>query len=133
MNFGFGRVVDEVGVKLGFGGAALSRNKVFSLMLLFVVGDSFAPLFVALGGGQSPFVFMFFWRVGAIVALLSFLLIFYRSLLLSRSTWSLVCRRVFTWTFGIWLCEYASLGFYVCAALFINVAIIVGIYFDRLR
>ena len=128
MNFGAARVVDEVGVKLGFGGAALSRNKILSLMLLSVVGDSFAPLFVALGGGQSPFVFMFVWRVSAIAAWLSFLLISYRSLLLSRSTWSLVRRRVFTWTFGIWLCEYASLGFYVCAALFINVAIIMVLH-----
>ena len=51
MNFGVGRVVDEVGVKSGFGGAVLSRNKILSLMLLSVVGDSFAPLFVALGGG----------------------------------------------------------------------------------
>lgn len=128
MRFGAGRVGDEVGVKLGFGGAALSRNKILSLMLLSVVSDSFAPLFVALGGGQSPFVFMFFWRAGAIVALLSFLLIFYRSLLLSRSTWSLVFLRAFTWTFGMWLCEYASLGFYVCAALFINVAIIMVLH-----
>lgn len=128
MNFGVGRVGDELGVKSGFGGAVLSRNKILSLMLLSVVGDSFAPLFVALGGGQSPFVFMFIWRVGAIAALLSFLLISYRSLLLSRSTWSLVLRRVFTWTFGVWLCEYASLGFYVCAALFINVAIIMVLH-----
>lgn len=128
MNFGFGSVVDEVGVKLGFGGVALSRNKVLSLMLLSVVGDSFAPLFVALGGGQSPFMFMLFWRAGAIAALMSFLLISYRSLLLSRCTWSLVRRRVFTWTFGMWLCEYASLGFYVCAALFINVAIIMVLH-----
>jgi len=128
VNFGFGRVVDEVGVKLGFGGAALSRNKILSLMLLSVVGDSFVPLFVALGGGQSPFMFMLFWRVGAIAALLSFLLISYRSLLLSRSTWSLVRRRVFTWTFGMWLCEYASLVFYVCAALFINIAIIMVLH-----
>ena len=82
VNFGAGRVVDEVGVKLGLGGAALSRNKILSLMLLSVVGDSFAPLFVALGGGQSPFMFMFFWRAGAIVAWLSFLLI---SFLLRRN------------------------------------------------
>lgn len=82
MSFGAGRVVDEVGVKLGFGGSALSRNKILSLMLLFGVCDSFAPLFVALGGGQSPFMFMFFWRAGAIVAWLYLLLI---SFLLRRN------------------------------------------------
>lgn len=113
---------------MGFGDAKLIWNKILSLMMLSVVVDSFAPLSVALGGGQSPFMFMFFWRVGAIVAWLSFLLISYRLLLLNRSRWNLVCRRVFTWIFAIWLCEFASLGFYICATLFINVAIIMVLH-----
>lgn len=61
--------------KLGFGGAALIWKKILSLMLLSGVGDSFAPPFVVLGGGQSPFMLMFFWMVGAVAAWLSFMLI----------------------------------------------------------
>ena len=67
-------------------------------MLFAVFGFSLIPLFIDLAAGfQSPFLFNAWFRVGASIGCLLFLLTYYRRTRLGRNSWTIIRNWVFGW------------------------------------
>ena len=67
-------------------------------MLLAVLGFSLTPLFIDLVAGfQSPFMFNAWFRIGASIGCLLFLLAYYRSTGLGRDSWTTIRSWIFGW------------------------------------
>ena len=67
-------------------------------MLLAVLGFSLTPLFIDLVAGfQSPFMFNAWFRIGASIGCLLFLLAYYPSTGLGRDSWTTIRSWIFGW------------------------------------
>ena len=109
-------------------GTTLSSNKTaVGLMFFAVIASSVLPLFVALEGGENPFIFNAAYRIGlGLCALL--LLPTFSSLLISKSTWKLIAKRVISLTMLLWVINYFDVAFYAWSVQFIDVAISAVLY-----
>lgn len=108
---------------------ANNRNKTaVGLMFVAVLGYSLLPLFVALGGNESPFIFNAVFRIGMASGCALFLLIAYRHLLFSKTVWSLIKNRIVNLSMSLWIVSYFSMAFYAWSVQFIDVSIAAVLY-----
>ena len=105
-----------------------SNGIAIPLMVFAVAGWSFAPVFVAMGGGESPFAFSAAWRVGVAVGCAAILLAAYRDMLFRKSTWRVVWRRIGTLPMLLWAFAYLEMTLYAWAARFIDISIAAALY-----
>ena len=92
------------------------------LMLGFVFFQSLLPLFIAFGGGESPFLFSAAWRMGETAALTLVLLTVFRKTTFSGKTWRTVGSRSLSVPTTLWTVGLFSLAMYAWATRYIEAA-----------
>ena len=98
------------------------------LMTAYVVATSFAPLLVALGAGETPFIFSAAWGAGEVAGLSPILLLRFREIIFSREARKAVisqtlCLAMFLWTINsLWIAAYAW------STRFIDVAVAAALF-----
>ena len=93
-------------------------------MLAAVVGFSFIPLVIDIGGGaQSPFLFNTAWRLGVVAGCLCFLGIGHWSLLFDRQIAALSWRRIFSWTMLFAVFGNFQFAIFTWSTRFIDIAL----------
>lgn len=105
-----------------------SNGLAIALMAFAVAGWSLAPVFVAMGGGESPFAFSAAWRVGVAFGCAAILLAAYRDALFRKSTWRVVWRRIGTLPMLLWAFAYLEMTLYAWATRFIDISIAAALY-----
>ena len=115
----------------GFG-ISLSRNQTaVGLMLVFVVWQSFMPLVVAWGAGDSPFIFNAAWRVGTSTAYALILVVAFRRELFNRETWKLICDRRNLAMLLAWMVSFLDLALYAWSTQFVDVSVTAVLFETR--
>ena len=108
---------------------SLSRNQMaIGLMLGYVVLQSIVPLFIALGGGGSPFIFNAAWVVGGLAGCALILPIVSHRMLFSREVWKVVGARMLSFAMLWWVAGFLSLGLYALSTQFIDVSVAATLY-----
>ena len=117
----------SIGISLSLSGNGMAVG----LMLGYVAVQSLVPLFVALGGEGSPFIFNAAWRVGTTIGyalVLLTLLIVFRGALFSGEVWRVVRSRVLSLEMILWMASFIGLGLYAWSTQYIDVSIAAALY-----
>lgn len=111
-------------------GISLSRNQMVAavLMLGYVVLMSFVPLFVAYGGGDSPFIFNAALGVGMSAGCAMILLIFFRGMVFSGEVWKAVLSRALSLAMILWVVGSFDLALYAWSTQFIDVVVAAALF-----
>ena len=109
--------------------AAKEQNSTYSLdaaasllMLGYVVSMSFAPLFVALGAEESPFVFSSAWRVGLSTGYALILSLAFRETLFSRKALKAILSRTVSFSMLLWIANSLWTAVFAWSTQYISVA-----------
>ena len=98
------------------------------LMLASVIGFSIVPLLVALGDGESPFIFAAAWKIGVAATCALILTVIYRSLVFSGSVWKVIWLRIASLPMLFWIINYFDTALYAWSTQFIDVSITAVLY-----
>ena len=111
---------------------SLSGNQTaVGLMLGYVVLQSFVPLFVAFGAGDSPFIFNAARGVGMSAGCALILLIVSPRMLFSGEMWNVVRSRALSIAIILSTASSLQLGLYAWSAQFIDISVAAALYETR--
>ncbi len=109
-------------------GADNGARTATALIAACVVLQAFVPVFAAMGGGESPFIFNAAWRIGAAVGCALFLAAACRALAFDGDVWSLVWRRARSRAMLLWVLACLNMALYAWAARFIDISVVAMLY-----
>ena len=102
----------------------ISHNRVAAcLMFAAAIGFSLTPLFIALGGSKSPFIFVTTFKISAAVGCLSILMTAYPRMFFSTDVWTIIWQRIGSLPMLFWVIASFDLAFYAWSTQFIDVSI----------
>ena len=98
------------------------------LVFCFVFLSSFFPALIAKWGTESPFLFATAWQAGAVLGMLTMLVIGYRALFFNRSVWRLLLGRTLSWSMLFWMLAQCDGALFARSAGIIDVSISTVLY-----
>lgn len=126
-----GGFLGALGARRGFvSGRAIGRNGAAgALMIAHGLDASWLPVFVALGGAKSPFLFSCVMTVAEMAGLALALAVWRPALFFSDRVWRLAWRRLWNWIFTIWTLGYLDVAALAWAAWFVDISVSAALYY----
>ena len=126
-----GGFLGAIGIKRGFlGGRASGRNGTAgAIMVAHALIASWMPVFVALDGVKSPFLFSCVMTVAETLGLALALAIWRPALFFSSCVWRLAWRRLWNWPFAIWAMGYLDVAALAWATWFVDISVSATLYY----